>query len=281
MQVNEVGPTPNRWPGAFTGLEAIVLHDTEGGGDGSLAWMLNPSASASALIEVKEDGSVWKLGDWGDAFWHAGVVNAPLTPLAYGTNPNLRMQGIEFAGFNTRPLTAAQFAVAPDVCRLIWGAYGVASSPLIPHAWIDTINRFDPGADNYVALVKAIAGGGSPVAGTPFTQEQIDWLDNFVKATIRLVIPAEAFLTEDAIRAPGGYGQKLQAWIDANLQYKSAALKAAANKRLKAALGGKKKADAAADPFAPVPKVSPAMDLRGPVETWPEPHRSSGRKGRG
>jgi len=65
-------PTPNR--SGVLQPEVVVLHDTAGrlAGTGSVAWLRNPVAKASAHVVIGRDGKVWQLTPFTTKTWHAG-----------------------------------------------------------------------------------------------------------------------------------------------------------------------------------------------------------------
>ena len=235
--------SPNRWPSALKDLRYCVLHTTQG--TNSLGWLTNPNSMVSATWLVPPQGPDWyRLGELNDAMWHAGVVSDPVTPLYDGTNPNVVAWGIEFEGFATEPLTQFQLETA----RTLLGQR--PNLPLVPHAALATSGAFfrsDPGITNLAAILLAVKGETVSYAE----------IEENVKATIRAMLtsPEGAQLVESAIRYPGGYAEKLQRWIDANLAKKAGAAAASAE-----------------SPFGPVP-TSPATGQRGdwPRGLGPEP----------
>jgi N-acetylmuramoyl-L-alanine amidase len=67
--------TPNK-SGALK-PEGIILHDTAGGlkADGSIAWLCNPAAKASAHTVIARDGTITQLAPLNVRTWHAGRSN--------------------------------------------------------------------------------------------------------------------------------------------------------------------------------------------------------------
>ena len=236
--------SPNRWPGALSTLRYCVLHTTQG--TSSLGWLTNPNSMVSATWLVPPNGPDWyRLGGLDDAMWHAGSVSDPVTPLYDGTNPNLVAWGIEFEGFATEPLTQFQL----DVARTILGSR--PELPLVPHAALATSGPFfrsDPGITNLAAILLAVKGETMSYAE----------IEENVKGTIRAMLtsPEGAMLVETAIRAPNGYADKLQSWIDANVAKKTGA-------------AGPMGSDS---PFGPLPSTPPTGQ-RGawPGDRGPEP----------
>lgn len=245
--------SPNRWVGSLKDPRYYVAHTTEG--TSSLGWLRNPASQVSATWLVPRDGpDWWRLGADDDAMWHAGFTFEPSTPLWGGGNPNLEGPGFELEGFAREPITDFQ---------LRWWAdqYRRRPMPLVGHFELATggpYYRSDPGAENFVRL-KAAMGG------LMLTAED-------VKNLIREMLRSDegAILVEEAIRHPiladgrGGYGAKLQRWLDANVVYKTAR--------------ALKRGTPIENPFTPVPRAARPPDGRGPRETWPEEHRAEGGK---
>jgi N-acetyl-anhydromuramyl-L-alanine amidase AmpD len=91
--------TPNRSPRQFQ-VSGIIVHRTAGTRAGSLSWLCNPKAMASAhyVVGRKNEAIVELLDPNLFVAWHAGHVSAdPKTLPAWALpNPNLRSVGIEF-----------------------------------------------------------------------------------------------------------------------------------------------------------------------------------------
>lgn len=64
--------TPNH--GRALSPEGIILHDTAGGlsADGSISWLCNPDAKASAHVVIARDGTITQLAPFDVQTWHAG-----------------------------------------------------------------------------------------------------------------------------------------------------------------------------------------------------------------
>jgi hypothetical protein len=242
--------SPNRWPGALRDLRYTVIHTTEG--TSSLGWLRNPASQVSATLLIPREGpTYWRLGADDDAMWHAGLVADPTTPLYDGTNPNLEARGIELEGFAREPITAWQLNTAAAIIKA-WG------KPLVGHFELATSGpnfRSDPGAANFAVLKAAVEG---VMGAGPFTDEQITWLDDFVKRTFRVMLtsPEGAQLVEYAIRQPGGYASKLQAWLDQNVARRIS--------------GRGERRTPVADPFT-APATSPSQKGEWPADRGPEP----------
>ena len=197
--VNAITLTPNKWAN-LNKPKYIVLHTTQGGGSGSLAWMTWSGSQVGCHYLIMEGGDIIALSSEKDAPWHAGIVNRPRTSLYTGINPNMESIGIEIAGWNTVPIGSQQVSSTAALIRDIWNRYGPL--PVIKHADLDTINRFDPGDDNFN---RVMAEANSEV--TDMTPED-------VKQEIRyMLLNQEGYdLVENAILHQ--YGPKLQTYLD-------------------------------------------------------------------
>jgi N-acetyl-anhydromuramyl-L-alanine amidase AmpD len=180
-------PSPNHgYPGDYR-PEAICWHITAGSGASALSWLTNPASNASANYLIMEDGKTYELvnpeaGQQGAA-WGNGQVDHPnmANPLVAswvngGINPNRRTVSIEHAGQPHVPLTAAQVAASERLTAWLCQRFGIAPdrTHIIPHAYIDSINRPNcPGFSEveWQSRVAAIAAlvGGSPPAPPPAT----------------------------------------------------------------------------------------------------------------
>jgi N-acetyl-anhydromuramyl-L-alanine amidase AmpD len=180
-------PSPNHgYPGDYR-PEAICWHITAGSGASALSWLTNPASNASANYLIMEDGKTYELvnpevGQQGAA-WANGQVDHPnmANPLVAswvngGINPNRRTVSIEHGGQPHVPLTAAQVAASERLTAWLCQRFGIAPdrTHIIPHAYIDSINRPNcPGFSEveWQSRVAAIAAlvGGSPPAPPPAT----------------------------------------------------------------------------------------------------------------
>ncbi|MCB9931833.1 MAG: N-acetylmuramoyl-L-alanine amidase [Planctomycetes bacterium] len=146
-------PSPNYTAGRTTTIDSIVIHTTEGSYSGSVSWLKNPSAGASAHYVIKEDGTeIKQLVANSDRAWHA-------------TYYNNRSIGIECAGYAGQASTWTQ-GILPALYDLVaWLCYtynvqvvhpaGQATSQtqqdfnspgLVGHYQVQPWNRTDPGA---------------------------------------------------------------------------------------------------------------------------------------
>lgn len=127
---------------------AIVNHITAGRMPGTLSWLRNPAAQASAHYLVTKTGAVYQLVRDEDTAWHAGFVNKPAWPLYDGTNPNRYTIGIEHEALGGESLTEAQYQATLELHRMLSKrlAIPIDSDHIIGHNRIDAVNRpNDPG----------------------------------------------------------------------------------------------------------------------------------------
>ena len=67
-------PSPNHSSREGFDIEGSVVHYTAGGrASGSVSWLCNPSARASAHFVIARDAKITQLVDLERAAWHAGV----------------------------------------------------------------------------------------------------------------------------------------------------------------------------------------------------------------
>lgn len=180
-------------------IRYIVLHTTQGGGVGSVAWLSNPVSEVSAHYVVMEEGDLIAMVDETNAAWHAGlIVGTPTTPLYTGINPNLESIGIEVAGYWDVPFPPQQLETTVALIKDIWNRYGVL--PVVKHSELSPGNRRDPGSYNYSAVMEVV-------------EKDMAYDEDAVKATIRTMVmsPEGANLIEFAVSRPGGFGDKLAA----------------------------------------------------------------------
>ena len=106
--------TPNRYhagnrPELLLPVELVVIHYTAAAAEsGSLAWLTDNRALASAHFLIGRSGDLWELAPLEDRTWHAGGASSRWR----GQPPNPRSVGIELA--NVGPLTKRPAAGVPD-----------------------------------------------------------------------------------------------------------------------------------------------------------------------
>jgi hypothetical protein len=96
--------SPNQ--SARTGkVRTVVVHDTEGSYAGSVAWLCNSKAAASAHLVLREDGlEATQLVPWDRRAWHCAAYNDQTI--------GLEMAGLAKAGFADGQLRRAARIVA-------------------------------------------------------------------------------------------------------------------------------------------------------------------------
>ncbi|MFD5325072.1 N-acetylmuramoyl-L-alanine amidase [Streptomyces sp. NPDC127092] len=105
-------------PNQSVGIRQIVIHDTEGGYDGSLATLTNPDVKASAHYLVRaSDGLVTQMVENRNLAWHAG--NWTL---------NMHSIGVEHEGYAIKAgswYTESQYASTAALVKFLAGKYGI------------------------------------------------------------------------------------------------------------------------------------------------------------
>ncbi|MGI5921080.1 MAG: N-acetylmuramoyl-L-alanine amidase [Syntrophomonadaceae bacterium] len=127
---------------------AIVNHITAGLMPGTLSWMQNPAAKASARYLVTKAGQIYQLVKDENVAWHAGIVNKPNWPLYDGTNPNYYTIGIEHEALAGEALTEQQYQATLWLHRQLIAKWGIPvdRDHIIGHYRLDSVNRKnDPG----------------------------------------------------------------------------------------------------------------------------------------
>jgi N-acetyl-anhydromuramyl-L-alanine amidase AmpD len=175
-------PSPNYSKGrAGRKPIAIVNHITAGLMPGTLSWLCNPQAQASAHYLVTKVGQIFQLVKDEDTSWHAGIVNRPKWPLYDGTNPNRYTIGIEYECVSGGKLTEIQYQAGLWLTQKIIKKYTIPidRNHIIGHYLIDTINRpNDPGPEfpwdrlfddlngaDEMAVETKIVVNGKPITG--------------------------------------------------------------------------------------------------------------------
>ena len=121
--------TPNQSTRHGAHVDLLVWHETAGAYAGSVSWLCNPAAQASAHLVVREDGGeVTQLVPLGVKAWHAaaynprsvGVEHANVTAKGYATAAQLAVSARIFGWLCLRlgvPPRWARAGVGPGVCR--------------------------------------------------------------------------------------------------------------------------------------------------------------------
>lgn len=127
---------------------AIVNHITAGLMPGTLSWLQNPSAQASAHYLVTKNGQIYQLVKDEDTAWHAGIVNQPNWHLYDGTNPNYYTLGIEHEALAGEYLTEQQYQATLWLHQQLISRWNIPidRNHIIGHDCLDSVNRpNDPG----------------------------------------------------------------------------------------------------------------------------------------
>src|SRR5437762_14089661 len=92
--------SPNRSSRHGQRIDLLVWHETAGAYSGSVSWLCNPKADASAHLVIREDGGECsQLVPLAEKAWHAaaynprsvGVEHANVTAKGYATDSQLRV----------------------------------------------------------------------------------------------------------------------------------------------------------------------------------------------
>ena len=142
-------PSPNYSSGRRgRKIIAIVNHITAGLMPGTLSWLRNPVAKASAHYVVTKTGVVYQLVKDEDTAWHAGIINKPGWTLYDGSNPNYYSLGIEHEALAGESLTEPQYQATLELHRMLVEKHKIPvdRNHIIGHYYLDSVNRQnDPG----------------------------------------------------------------------------------------------------------------------------------------
>lgn len=93
-------PSPNFSGRGGWRIDGIVIHYTAGGkASGTIRWLCNPQARASAHFVISRDGRITQLVDLGMKAWHAGVSKMALSSGEMTPDANRFTVGIELANY--------------------------------------------------------------------------------------------------------------------------------------------------------------------------------------
>jgi N-acetyl-anhydromuramyl-L-alanine amidase AmpD len=117
-------------------VEYIVIHDTEGGWDASVATLQNDPGKSVQYI-VGTDGKVAQFVTEDTTAWHAGNYYF-----------NQRSVGIEHVGYSSKPYTEAEYAASAKLASYLTTKYGVARdrAHIIGHEQVPNGNRISQSA---------------------------------------------------------------------------------------------------------------------------------------
>lgn len=208
-------PSPNFSSRAGSPITNIIVHDTEGGFDGSVSWLKNPASQASAHYIfrsadgylkqlVRETDKAWHVRCWNDwtiGIEHEGYVNNPsyFTPVMYQQSALL-----------VRHLTT-RYGISRNRLKIV-GHNVWQSSVIFPQlGWDNCNDHTDPGQfwnwDYYLSL---IVSDSTPPAFTTYTpaanQQNVPVYKSVV---IKFDRPMDMFSTQSAFsivpETPGAF----------------------------------------------------------------------------
>ncbi|MEN6326685.1 MAG: N-acetylmuramoyl-L-alanine amidase [Syntrophomonas sp.] len=163
---------------------AIVNHITAGLMPGTLSWLRNPAAKASAHYLISKNGEVFQLVKDEDTAWHAGIVNQPDWALYDGSNPNYYTLGIEHEALAGEGLTEKQYQASLWLHRQLLKKWGIKldRDHIIGHYRIDSINRKnDPGtAFPWNKLFQDLSKDAAEVSSEPVSIKVINHLKGII-----------------------------------------------------------------------------------------------------
>jgi hypothetical protein len=201
-----VGYAGAEWISAYSGnygagsrgvgdVKYIIIHDTEGSYDSTIAWFQDPAANVSAHYVVRSsDGHVAQMVDEKDIAWHVKCFN---------TNS----VGIEHEGYSAQPqawYTEAMYAESAKITAYLADKYGIAkehnTSAIMGHGEApDCSDHTDPGPgwnwDHYMDLVRT--GGASSFTAADVTIDAPDVLHSGELGTVTVTVDNTGSATWD------------------------------------------------------------------------------------
>jgi len=96
--------SPNFYPGrGGARVDKIIVHDCEGGYEGSISWFAQARSQVSAHFVIKEDGSeATQMVDLSDTAWHVCAYNRTTI-------------GVEMAGFASKGYSSKEWLVMASI----------------------------------------------------------------------------------------------------------------------------------------------------------------------
>ena len=139
-----------KYDGQQENIFAIIDHITAGLMPGTLSWLKNPAAQASAHYLITKRGDLYQLVKDEDTAWHAGIINKPnwslYDQLRY--NPNRWTIGIEHECVEGGELTEAQYEATLWLHKQLISKWNIPidRDHIVGHYRVDSVNRAnDPG----------------------------------------------------------------------------------------------------------------------------------------
>lgn len=158
-------PSPNKSSRHGRRIELVTVHDTEGAYAGSVAWLCNPRAEASATVVLREDGEeATQLVSEADKAWHC-------------MNYNSLSLGLEIAGSSRKGYPDKQLRVAARIVAFWLHKHGLPPKHVRPRFPGDGSRGFTYHSD------LGAAGGGHSDPG--FSKVRSLWFDALVKYEYR------------------------------------------------------------------------------------------------
>jgi len=140
----EVYHSPNFDKGrADSAIDTLVLHTTEGSGNGARNWLIDPHSKVSAHYLVMEDGSLSQLVDDSDVAWHCRGYNS-------------KAIGIEIAGYADKQINDAQKETLTKLISYLMSKYSLSMEAIKPHSELDPERRVDPGEQNMTSILASL-----------------------------------------------------------------------------------------------------------------------------
>lgn len=166
-KVDIVKNSPNKSARGAT-ISHLVLHNTAGGFSGSVDWLCNPAAGASAHLVISRKGETAQLVPFAEKAWHAG-----------NANPN--SIGIEIeATNNQRGLTPAQEAKVIEWCKYLMATYKIKPQNVIVHRMVGNTDCpvliWPTDADFFAWRKKNLEGEVTPPKPQP-NEPEVTWFD--------------------------------------------------------------------------------------------------------
>lgn len=202
-------------------VRRIVIHQTDGTYEGSIAWFRTASSRASAHYLVRaRDGEITQMVRETDTAWHARGANRTSIGIEHEYYPRL---GIGH--------TDAQYRASASLVCEIARRHGlpIDRQHVVGHAEIPGADRADPGPAwnwaHFIALARATcgfassslttAGAGAPVGGgsVPAADLARGASGNAVLALQRSLVDAGALRHADLLGGPGIFGPLTEAAV--------------------------------------------------------------------
>lgn len=137
-------PTTNYSSRASQDIDTLILHYTvSSSAEGSVRWLKNPEAKASAHYLIGKDGRIFQMVDEAFKAWHAGVS---FWKRMRGCNDfSIEIEIVNEGERAVKPFTEAQYDSLIPLCKSIIERHSIPAERILGHSDVAPQRKIDPG----------------------------------------------------------------------------------------------------------------------------------------